>query len=108
VDGFLVPPADPDTLAERISTLLADDDKRRDMGRLGAQKVRREWTFAAQARAYQALFEQLTQARSANQSRAREEAGKQKTPSPPTPRHKPEAQARGTEDGGEGGPSPAH
>jgi glycosyltransferase involved in cell wall biosynthesis len=57
--GWLVPPADPTALADRIILALADDQRRRAMGQAGRQRVREEWTFAAQAERYQRLFESL-------------------------------------------------
>jgi glycosyltransferase involved in cell wall biosynthesis len=62
-DGFLIPRDDVRTLTARISELLADDDRRRAMGRQGWDKIRREWTFAVRACRYQALFEQVLQRR---------------------------------------------
>jgi glycosyltransferase involved in cell wall biosynthesis len=49
VDGFLVPPGDPDALARRILDALSVDDRRREMGRLGRHRIRTEFTFDAQA-----------------------------------------------------------
>ena len=57
--GLLVPPADPGALAASISSALADDERRQQMGRLGRQRVRDEFTFAAQAARYAELFERL-------------------------------------------------
>lgn len=37
--GFLVPPDDAEALAARLDTLLADAELRRDMGRLGRERV---------------------------------------------------------------------
>jgi glycosyltransferase involved in cell wall biosynthesis len=65
VTGYLVPPGDPAALAHRISDVLADESKRRHMGQCGRQRVQENFTFAAQARQYQALFERLTQNRTA-------------------------------------------
>lgn len=39
--GFLVPPQDPETLAEKLLVLLRDERKRREMGLLGQQRVQR-------------------------------------------------------------------
>jgi glycosyltransferase involved in cell wall biosynthesis len=36
VDGWLVPPADPENLAEGICTLLADPERRESLGRSAA------------------------------------------------------------------------
>jgi glycosyltransferase involved in cell wall biosynthesis len=57
--GFLVPPGDAAALAEGIRASLATEDGRRELGRRGRERVRREFTFAAQARAYEELFEEL-------------------------------------------------
>ncbi len=59
VDGYLVPPGDPIALARRILDVLGADDKRRDMGMLGRQRIRAEFTFAAQAQRFQGVCEQL-------------------------------------------------
>jgi hypothetical protein len=45
---------------------LADDGRRVRMGQSGRRRVEDHFTFAAQARQYQALFERLTGKRSAN------------------------------------------
>ncbi len=57
--GCLVPPGDPAALAERITSVLADEPLRRAMGERGACRVRQEFTFAAQALQYQRLFARL-------------------------------------------------
>jgi glycosyltransferase involved in cell wall biosynthesis len=57
--GFLVPPGDPDVLAERILNALASEDRLRDMGLHGRQQVVEQFTFAAQARKYQDLWKEL-------------------------------------------------
>jgi glycosyltransferase involved in cell wall biosynthesis len=49
VDGYLVPPGDRAALAGRIVDVLKDDKKRVEMGRLGRERVRAEFTFDAQA-----------------------------------------------------------
>jgi glycosyltransferase involved in cell wall biosynthesis len=59
ISGFLVPPADPAALAARIADALADDGRRRAMGRCGRRRVGDEFSFAAQAGAYGELFERL-------------------------------------------------
>jgi len=60
VTGFLVPPADPAALAGRVREVLADETRRREMGRAGRLRVDKEFTFARQAEQYRRLFERLT------------------------------------------------
>ena len=43
--GFLVPPKDPDALAEALQKLIADPELRRRMGRAGREKALREFTL---------------------------------------------------------------
>jgi glycosyltransferase involved in cell wall biosynthesis len=57
--GFLVPPGDPETLAERILDLLAAEDQLRDMGLHGRERVLEQFSFAAQADQYLALCAEL-------------------------------------------------
>ncbi|HYT92188.1 MAG TPA: glycosyltransferase [Gemmataceae bacterium] len=57
--GYLVPPGDAAALARRLSDLLGSDSERRAMGARGRQRVQEQFTFAAQARRYQELFETL-------------------------------------------------
>jgi starch synthase len=40
VNGLLVPPGDPPAVADAITTLLADADRRRAMGNAGRKRVR--------------------------------------------------------------------
>lgn len=46
VNGYLVPPADVDTLADRVSTLIADPMLRAQMGQAGRQRVETHFTTA--------------------------------------------------------------
>jgi glycosyltransferase involved in cell wall biosynthesis len=57
--GYLVRPGDPAALAQRIRDALATEEARHAFGRRGRERVRREFTFTAQARAYEHLFEEL-------------------------------------------------
>jgi glycosyltransferase involved in cell wall biosynthesis len=66
VDGYLVPPGSPAALAERIIDVLKEDSKRREMGRLGRERIGVEFTFDAQAMRFQQLCADV-----ANRSRAR-------------------------------------
>ena len=59
VNGFLVPAGDDAALARRILDALESDDRRQLMGRRGCERVRQDFTFAAQARAYRRLFAEL-------------------------------------------------
>jgi glycosyltransferase involved in cell wall biosynthesis len=57
--GLLVAPGDASALAGRIVTALSDEPLRIKMGRQAWQRVRDEFTFAAQAARYQELFARL-------------------------------------------------
>jgi glycosyltransferase involved in cell wall biosynthesis len=57
--GFLVPPGNPQALADRILEALANEDHLRDMGLSGRQTVVERFTFSAQARRYRQLFADL-------------------------------------------------
>jgi glycosyltransferase involved in cell wall biosynthesis len=59
VNGYLVPPRQPDALAGRILDLLRDEQGRRAMGERGRRKVQAQFTFEAQSVQYQQLFERL-------------------------------------------------
>ncbi|HEY1859903.1 MAG TPA: glycosyltransferase [Gemmataceae bacterium] len=61
VNGYLVPPGDPDALARRMSDLLVSEERRRAMGSQGRQRIEEEFTFEIQARAYAQLFAELTE-----------------------------------------------
>jgi glycosyltransferase involved in cell wall biosynthesis len=61
VNGYLVPPGNPESLAWRIAQLLGDDLLRQRMGQAGRKRVAEQFTFAAQSDAYERLFEQLHQ-----------------------------------------------
>jgi glycosyltransferase involved in cell wall biosynthesis len=60
--GFLVPAGDAAAIADRLTRLLADPDRRRHMGRTGRAFMTRQFTFAAQARQYVELFAELSPA----------------------------------------------
>ena len=59
ITGFLVPANDPVRLADGITHLLDDPEKRRRMGEAGRAHVRAWFTFEAQAESYLRLFEKL-------------------------------------------------
>ena len=50
---------DPVALAVGILDVLADEKRRRRMGQLGQERVRRHFTFDAQAEQYVALLKEL-------------------------------------------------
>jgi glycosyltransferase involved in cell wall biosynthesis len=58
--GFLVPRGDAAALADRMALALAAEDRLRDMGLHGRGRVIEDFGFAAQARQYRRLFEELT------------------------------------------------
>jgi glycosyltransferase involved in cell wall biosynthesis len=60
VNGYLVPPGDPSTLARRLLDCLSDEDARAAMGRRGSERAREKFSFEAQSRDYQRLFQELT------------------------------------------------
>jgi glycosyltransferase involved in cell wall biosynthesis len=57
--GRLVPPGDPRALAEGILDALSCEDRLRDMGLHGRQRVVQQFTFQAQAKHYRLLFQDL-------------------------------------------------
>ena len=61
--GFLVPPGDPEPMAGRIADLCRDADLRERLGRAARERMREHFTFEAQGRAYQRLFESIVAGR---------------------------------------------
>lgn len=59
VTGWLVPPGDPQAIADRILRTLADEARRLEMGQRGRRKIQLEFTFIAQAAQYEWLFDQV-------------------------------------------------
>ena len=59
VTGLLVPPRDPDALAEAITRLLRDPDLRRKMGRAGRERVQQHFSVERMVQQTQSLYEQL-------------------------------------------------
>jgi glycosyltransferase involved in cell wall biosynthesis len=74
LNGYLVPTGDPARLADRIDAVLTAEDRGRTLGFEGRQRVLERFTFAAQARGYLDLFEELCGARPAPASAATPEA----------------------------------
>jgi glycosyltransferase involved in cell wall biosynthesis len=64
VTGRLVAAGNPNAMAHEIELLLGEEALRAEMGRRGRAKVKREFTFDAQARAYEQLFDELLGCRS--------------------------------------------
>ena len=56
---LLVPPGDPEALAERIRSVLADDQRRLDLAGRAREHVLGRFTFTAQAQLYRKLFGEL-------------------------------------------------
>jgi len=59
VTGLLVPPRDPDALAQAITRLLQDPDLRRKMGRAGRERVERCFSVERMVQQTEALYEEL-------------------------------------------------
>ncbi len=64
--GVLVPPNDPQKLAEALAELLRDPQRRRQLGEQGQRAVRREFTDDHMAEKMLQLYEELLQWRSAS------------------------------------------
>lgn len=56
VNGFLVKPADPHMLADRIQELLNDDDLRRSMGDAGVRRIREAFSIDRMVNEYINLY----------------------------------------------------
>lgn len=59
VNGFLVPPENPDLLAEGIEQMLTDPDLAVKIGSTNRQKVVGEFSMANSARCYEQLYENI-------------------------------------------------
>lgn len=59
VTGLVVPPRRPSDLAAAIRTLLADPDRRREMGAAGRERVRRLFTLTAMEEAVESIYQEL-------------------------------------------------
>src|SRR4051794_32261479 len=59
VTGFLVPPNDPEALAERAAELLRDPDRMKKMGRASISRVHAQFTWPKVTRAVCAFYEQV-------------------------------------------------
>jgi glycosyltransferase involved in cell wall biosynthesis len=65
VDGTLVVPGDSAALAEAIITLLSDSQRLESMRGAGREKVINRFQFERMVRAYEALYERMTDTRKA-------------------------------------------
>jgi glycosyltransferase involved in cell wall biosynthesis len=59
VTGYLVPPAQALTMAERLLRLANDADARKQMGEAARERVRRKFSFESQSQSYQRLIDEL-------------------------------------------------
>ena len=58
-NGLLVPPRDPEKLAQALATLLDDSERARAMGNLGAQRARTEFDATVVVGTLERLYEDL-------------------------------------------------
>jgi glycosyltransferase involved in cell wall biosynthesis len=61
VEGFVVPPRDPDAMAEALRTLWVDPELGPRMGRAGRARVQARFRLDHQVDAFQALYRELTE-----------------------------------------------
>jgi glycosyltransferase involved in cell wall biosynthesis len=80
--GFLVPPRDPDALAERLARLLADEALRDAFARRGIERVRRSFTWRHVADALSEVYDEVI---------AEGRTGLMPQPTPTVPRTQPVA-----------------
>jgi len=59
ITGLLVPPGDPQRLADALDRLLADENLRRNMGRAGRQRALETFTIPAMTEAVEAVYREL-------------------------------------------------
>ena len=59
ITGFLVPPRDPQALADRILTLLKDENLRKRMGAAGRRRVEEKFTIEKMVSETESLYEEL-------------------------------------------------
>jgi glycosyltransferase involved in cell wall biosynthesis len=59
VNGLLVPPGNPEALAQAIRNIFDSESRRKEMGRSGRELIRERFSFKTQSLAYQELFRSL-------------------------------------------------
>lgn len=59
ITGYLVPPGDPKAIADHILEACQSQEHRKRMGEAGRRHMREQFSFEAQAQAYQVLFDHL-------------------------------------------------
>ncbi len=59
VTGFLVPPHDAETMADRLQCLVEDPEERFSMGDRGYEKVRREFSLEKNLKAHEDMYEAI-------------------------------------------------
>ena len=61
--GFLIPPQDPDILAERVLTLLGDPAKARAMGQAGRRLIEQRFTSENMVEQLERLYQEILTAK---------------------------------------------
>ncbi len=61
LSGFLIPPNDPSKLAQKLMELIADKDKRKNMGQQGYKIVTQKFDLNQQIKKVEALYEELVE-----------------------------------------------
>jgi glycosyltransferase involved in cell wall biosynthesis len=63
--GFLTPPGDPQSLADKIAFLLDNPDVARELGQAGRRRVEEHFSKETMVRSFEDLFERLVLEREA-------------------------------------------
>jgi glycosyltransferase involved in cell wall biosynthesis len=70
VTGIHVPPRDPETLAAALRDLLADPEKRAELGAAGARRARQRYGFDRIAKSTRAVYAELAPARRTQEAKS--------------------------------------